>query len=866
MKKFILSLCLFTYLISTGQSQNSPNFIIILTDDQGWASTSTLMDPDNPDSKSDYYVTPNMDTLFDNSTVFSQGYAPGAYCIPSRRSIQTGQSAARITFNTRDKQVRGEEYTTAMSLPRVLKAADPNYVTAHFGKWHLENDYADPGAMGYDLHDGDTTNAEGDPDEPGTPQDQPSLYPFIQKDPKKVFSLTDRTNHFMEEQVNAGKPFFVQLSHYAVHLDIASTQESLDKALATPIGEKHVIPPFKAMMEDMDASIGQLLAKVEELGISDNTYIIFTSDNGFRADIVATGYESYVATQTTNYPLTGAKHAHTEGGIRVPFSISGPGIGKGIYSDVPVSSLDLLPTFAEITGYTGQLNNIDGGSLKDVLENNGTGNVSRPNDFFVLHGEKRSAMIRGEYKLYVDYKEGTIQLFKPAEDASELNDLSGTETEVMNEMKALFDAYLNEVEGVNDASMIGEKVHIDKISDPAQSIPVGDNMYIRHMGTDVYINNSLTPQAMDNLDLTTEAILWDFSEVGTQDIELTITGNSNSTVKVYYIKNATTDEYLKGTAEKVVSFTTNLEDTDDFKFHLEPAGEPDLYYIRRINSKHTFRVKGDGTLILADGVSDTKTGSTWKWYLSTIEEQVNTVEYFESMVQNNLNQQYIIPKDDSSLEYQSENEIIEINASSGLTANWAFEKIKDGIYAIKNTVTSGYLMNENGKVVSSAIKIYMDDYSWELHETGDNNSSQFYIKNIASGSYITFDEISNQIVYQPLKHTNAFKWMLTSDIANDIISLPLEGEGISTNVNDKPKYNNLKVTVYPNPVKTHLTVKSNNDISYSKYQILDLNGKVVSEGTLSNASTIDVQTISDGIYLLKLFSDKRVAMCKFVKE
>ncbi|MCG8582023.1 MAG: sulfatase-like hydrolase/transferase, partial [Bacteroidales bacterium] len=472
MKQLTVLVCLFTYLLSAAQTPESPNFIIILTDDQGWASTSTLMDPNNPDSKSDYYVTPNMDALFDNSIVFSQGYAPGAYCIPSRRSIQTGQSAARITFNTRDKQVRGEEYASTLSLPRVLKAANPDYVTAHFGKWHLENDYADPGVMGYDRHDGDTTNAEGDPDEPGTPEDQPDLYPFIQKDPKKVFSLTDRTNHFMEEQVKAGKPFFVQLSHYAVHLDMASTQESLDRALEAPIGQKHVIPPFKAMMEDMDNSIGQLLAKVEELGIMDNTYIIFTSDNGFRKDIVATGYEDYVASQTTNYPLTGAKHTHTEGGIRVPFSISGPGIAKGIYSNVPVSSLDLLPTFAEIAGYTGQLADIDGGSLKDVLENNGSGTITRPNDFFVIHGEKRSAMIRGEYKLYVDFQTSAVQLFKPAEDASELNDLATTEPAILNEMKALFDNYLTDVDGVNDGSTIGDKVHITKTADPEQSMPV----------------------------------------------------------------------------------------------------------------------------------------------------------------------------------------------------------------------------------------------------------------------------------------------------------------------------------------------------------------------------------------------------------
>ncbi|MCP4816002.1 MAG: sulfatase-like hydrolase/transferase, partial [Planctomycetaceae bacterium] len=161
-----------------------------------------------------------------------------------------------------------------LSLPRMLKEANPAYRTAHFGKWDMRTDEVTPEQMGYDVSDGYTGN--------GTGGSKGSGGPAAKDDPKRIFGITDRACNFMEKQTKSGHPFFLQVSHYAVHLDIYYQKKTLAQVQQQPRGKKHTMPQFAAMTRDVDQGIGLLLDKIKSLGIEEKTYIFFLSDNGGR--------------------------------------------------------------------------------------------------------------------------------------------------------------------------------------------------------------------------------------------------------------------------------------------------------------------------------------------------------------------------------------------------------------------------------------------------------------------------------------------------------------------------------------------------------------------------------------------------------
>ncbi|MCP4505952.1 MAG: sulfatase-like hydrolase/transferase, partial [Fuerstiella sp.] len=196
----------------------SPNFVVILTDDQSWVGSSVLIDPDDERSRSDYFHTPHIERLAEMGMRFTQGYAPAPFCCPTRRSLLTGQTPARHIYQ-KDQKNWPLEYRKQLSLPRMLKAANPNYRTAHFGKWDMRTDEVTPEQMGYDVSDGYTGN--------GTGGGKGSGGPAASHDPKLILGITDRTCDFMQTQAKSGHPFFVQVSHYAVHLDIFYQEQTL---------------------------------------------------------------------------------------------------------------------------------------------------------------------------------------------------------------------------------------------------------------------------------------------------------------------------------------------------------------------------------------------------------------------------------------------------------------------------------------------------------------------------------------------------------------------------------------------------------------------------------------------------------------
>ena len=188
-------------LPQTGRANVSkpPNFVLILSDDQSWAGTSVPMMSNRPGTASDFFQTPNIERLAREGMRFSSGYAPAPVCSPTRHSIQLGKTPARLR-NTCHNQNRSH-CEGEISIAQMLKGANPNYVTGHFGKWHMKRD---PEDLGYDHSDGSAGNGDGNvySDENGERRNWPD------DDPKQIFSLTRRTNAFMEQQVKEGKPFF----------------------------------------------------------------------------------------------------------------------------------------------------------------------------------------------------------------------------------------------------------------------------------------------------------------------------------------------------------------------------------------------------------------------------------------------------------------------------------------------------------------------------------------------------------------------------------------------------------------------------------------------------------------------------------
>lgn len=443
--RFIISLSVFCLASQTVFS--SPNFILVLTDDHGWSSFSAPMDKNLPDAKSDYYQTPNMDALLNMGMRFTNGYAAAPVCSPTRYSIQFGQTPARLQRTRVLGKNRADH--NQIAIPQVLKAIDPSYRAAHIGKWHID---ADPDRYGYDLHDGNTKNKEAGFDNGDRSRQWDG---YAEDDPKRVHSITARAIEFMRDSVDKDQPFFLQLSHYAVHSNIVYSESSYENVGKREKGKLHNNQAYAAMIEDLDNSIGTLLAAYEALGLADNTYIIFTADNGGMPVLPMQLNLGRPYKAGLNSPLLRGKWDLTEGGIRVPFAMVGPEITPNSQTDTPVVSYDLLPTVADLAGSTKTLpKSLDGGSFR-VLFNDPDAIVERPFEGLIFHyphynrvgmNEPHSAIRLGDYKL-IDFPVSKRRLlFNLKHDFGESTDLSQIEPDVANKLSQQLNQYLISVD------------------------------------------------------------------------------------------------------------------------------------------------------------------------------------------------------------------------------------------------------------------------------------------------------------------------------------------------------------------------------------------------------------------------------------
>ena len=413
-----------------------PNIVLILADDQGWSQRSGLMDPENPETGSNYLHTPAMDRIAEEGMRFTGGYSPAPLCTPTRRSILCGTSAARSGSEFASEWVPADHLT----LPRALKQANPAYSCAHFGKWG-EKMISSPQECGYDVSDGHTGNVTGGMADKMRPA-------HLVKDPKRTGSVTDRSIEFIRQQTKAGKPFYAQVSYYAVHLRTELLQTSLNKYQKKGAPDRAYSQGWAGMLEELDNGIGRLLDELDALDISDNTYVVFTTDNGGRGTIPGGNPNS----PPPNVPLSGAKHSLLEGGIRVPLMVRGPSIKAGSVCRVPVAGYDFLPTFYELAGGKSNLSQeLDGGSFVTLFSDPDNDRVKRPIDGLIFSRPRQgmAAIRTGKWKLLAEVNSNreiqSAKLFNVVKDIAEQNDLSKSQSDKAMQLQSRLSNYLETV-------------------------------------------------------------------------------------------------------------------------------------------------------------------------------------------------------------------------------------------------------------------------------------------------------------------------------------------------------------------------------------------------------------------------------------
>ena len=262
-----------------------------------------------------------------------------------------------------------------------------------------------PGEHGYDDDDGNNGNEYA--------------YRFTDPNPVDIFGIARRTAEFMEKSKRAGKPFFVQMSWHALHAQDNALEKTKAKYAANAGLRRGKGVGVAAITEDLDTGVGMVMDAVDRLGLSDNTYIIYMSDNGGGGGKRDT--------------LNGGKGSAREGGIRSPLIVRGPGVERNSWCHTRVVGYDFFPTFCEWAKVpTRSLpKNLEGGSIAALLANDGRGAVERPRDELVFHfphyqspDGPHSALILGDLKLMKFYEDDRLALFDLSRDIQERNDLS----------------------------------------------------------------------------------------------------------------------------------------------------------------------------------------------------------------------------------------------------------------------------------------------------------------------------------------------------------------------------------------------------------------------------------------------------------
>lgn len=436
---FLVFLLLF---LSCKNEAKKQNFVFILVDDLGWTDLGY--------SGSQFYETPNIDAFSKKSINFTNAYASASICSPSRASILTGKHPARINItdwipgdNPMNRKLIGAKdldelplYVT--TLPEILK--ENGYKTFFAGKWHLGDKGFLPSSQGFETNLGGYEKGQ-----PPGGYYTPYKNPYLSDGPKGEY-LTDRlTNESINflDTIN-NKPFFLFLSYYTVHTPIQANKMYIDRfnlkfknlknlqvfdrkegSAMTKMAQRN--PEYASMLFALDKNIGNLITKLKEEGLYENTTIIFTSDNGGLSTLEP--QYSFKA-PTSVLPLRGGKGWLYEGGIRVPLLVKPANYSsENKISEQPVIGHDFFPTILSQANINISKNTIiDGVDLSKLLINNGK--IDRKELFWHYphyHGSgwtPGAAIRKGNWKLIEFYETETVELYNLSEDISEKNNLA----------------------------------------------------------------------------------------------------------------------------------------------------------------------------------------------------------------------------------------------------------------------------------------------------------------------------------------------------------------------------------------------------------------------------------------------------------
>lgn len=412
-----------------GAGEEKPNVILIFIDDLGWKDVGCY--------GNDFVETPHIDRLAAEGIRFTDFYAAGAVCSPTRCAVQSGQNQARIGITAHIpghwrpfERVITPQTTMALPLDTVTVGEamrDAGYATGYVGKWHLGNGPSfQPDRQGYD-----TSVVIGGPHLPGRYRVQGRSDFKPKSNQYRTDFEADVSIDFIRQQKD--DPFFLMVSPFAVHIPLGAMSAKVDKytAKAKKAGTELPHPVYAAMIEHCDDMVGRIVEAVEQEGLTEKTMIVFTSDNGglYRRYDYRPAADDNV---TSMAPLKGEKGSLHEGGVRVPLIVKYPPmIQAGSVSAEPTISYDFYPTFVDVAGGdlpSGQT--IDGKSLLPLFREP-TGRLDREAlhwHYPHYHHDRPASSIRERDWKLIEYIDGSgdIELYHLAEDLGETNNLAET--------------------------------------------------------------------------------------------------------------------------------------------------------------------------------------------------------------------------------------------------------------------------------------------------------------------------------------------------------------------------------------------------------------------------------------------------------
>ena len=437
LKKLSFLLLLMLLNSCNKESLEKPNIVLIVADDLGWSDLSYM--------GSEYYETPNIDKLSKSGMTFYNGYASSANCAPSRATMLSGKYHTEHGIYTVRNSDRGSRKTrkiipiktkTTLDLdffviPEMLK--EMGYTNGHFGKWHLGDVGFHPEQSGFDVNIGG--NKHGGPGGYFAPYPNPEL----ENEPKGEY-LTDRIGDEVVKFIDINKEnnFFAYVPFFSVHTPIQSKPDYQKKYSNKDSNEFHNRADYAGMIQSLDENIGKILDKIDALNLSENTLIIFTSDNGGIRAI------------SNQYPLRAGKGSYYEGGIKVPMIFSWKGkIEAKTESYERVSNLDFYPTIKKLVGYKESID-LDGEDLTPIFK----GEKLKKRELYfhfpvylepyrvqldsgtdpLFRTRPGTVIIKDNWKLHHYYEDNKFELYDLEKDVSESENLSEINKEKKNEL------------------------------------------------------------------------------------------------------------------------------------------------------------------------------------------------------------------------------------------------------------------------------------------------------------------------------------------------------------------------------------------------------------------------------------------------